>query len=190
MYEGTIGEIRMFAGQFAPKNWAFCHGQILSINQNQALFSVLGVMYGGNGVTTFALPDFRGRIPVGFSNEIPLGEMAGEEAHTLTSTEISAHIHLVEIKGNHFKVSAEDATQAKITPGSSLAAPVESRGRMKVPTQGFVETQPNVGLNSNSIDLGDVTLQPQGGNQRHENRMPSLGMNYVICLFGIYPSRN
>ena len=74
MNEGTIGEIRMFAGQFAPKYWSFCYGQILPINQNQALFSVLGTMYGGNGVATFALPDFRGRIPVGFSNEIPLGE--------------------------------------------------------------------------------------------------------------------
>ena len=116
--------------------------------------------------------------------------MAGEEAHALTSTEIPEHKHLVEIKGNHFKVSAEDATQARITSGSSLAAPVESRGRMKVPKQGFVQTKPNVELNSNSVGLGDVTLQPQGGNQRHENRMPSLGMNYVICLYGIYPSRD
>ncbi|QLL57200.1 phage tail protein [Empedobacter falsenii] len=190
MYEGTIGEIRMFAGPYAPRNWAFCYGQILSINQNQALFSILGAMYGGNGVTTFALPDFRGRIPVGFSNEISLGKTAGEETHALTSTEMPAHLHLVEIKGNHFKVSAKGATQARITSGSSLAAPVESRGRMKVPTQGFVQTEPNVGLNSNSVDLGDVTLEPQGGNQGHENRMPSLGMNYVICLFGIYPSRN
>lgn len=190
MYEGTIGEIRMFAGQFDPRYWAFCHGQILPISQNQALYSILGKMYGGDGISNFALPDFRGRIPVGFSTEIPLGKMAGEEEHTLTSTEIPAHIHLVEIKGNHFKVSAEDATQARITSDSSLAAPVESRGRMKVPTQGFVETEPNVGLNSNSVNLGEVTLQPQGGYQRHENRMPSLGMNYVICINGIYPSRN
>lgn len=175
--DGTIGEIRLFAGNFAPRNWAFCAGQLMSISQNTALFSILGTTYGGNGQTTFALPDLRGRVPVGtgqgpgLSNK-DLGQLAGVETVTLSTTQMPAHNHLVNVNSGagtsgapngNFIAGAVDAT-ANALPSFATAA------------------------NANTLNAGSIANT--GGSQPHENMPPYLGLNYIICLFGIFPSRN
>lgn len=176
--EGTIGEIRMFAGNFAPRNWAFCNNQILSIAQNTALFSILGTTYGGNGQTTFALPDLRGRVPVGTGQgpglpSVILGELSGSPTHTLITNEIPAHTHTLNASTN----GPADNTAA----GDLLASQSRSNGG----------TMPNVyGPNSNQTPMGNLAIGITGGSQPFSIMQPYLGMNYIICLFGIFPSRN
>ena len=169
--EGTIAEIRMFAGNFAPKFWAFCQGQIMSIAQNTALFSLLGTTYGGNGTTTFALPDLRGRVPVGTGqgpglSDVVLGELAGSPSHTLIINEMPAH--------NHFmNANSGDATSGKVS-GKFLA-------------------QSSTAIYASASDgttLSPTALTIAGGNQPFPLMQPYLGMNYIICLQGIFPSRN
>jgi microcystin-dependent protein len=165
--EPFIGEIRAFGFTFAPRGWATCSGQILSIAQNTALFSLLGTTYGGNGQTTFALPDLRGRIGInqgqgpGLSNR-SLGEQAGEENHTLTANEMPSHTHAQP---------ASTADQSTNRPGSA------------VPTKGGVYAGSGDGT------LMDPTTAA-GGSQPHNNMPPYLVINYCIALEGIYPSRN
>jgi len=175
--EGYIAEIRLFAGNFAPRSWAFCSGQILSIAQNTALFSLLGTTYGGNGQTTFALPDLRGRVAVGTGTgpglpAIDLGEVAGEPTHTLISTEMPQHNHLIN-------ASATTGNIANPT-GNTLAV---GQGPNSTTLSLYVNTAPAVALNPGSCGLA-------GGSQPHNNMQPYLGMNYIICLEGIFPSRN
>jgi len=170
--EGYIAEIRMFAGNFAPRGWAFCQGQILSIAQNTALFSLLGTTYGGNGQTTFALPDLRGRVPVGTGQgpglpSVQLGEISGEPSHTLIITEMPAHTHAFAAPA-----TSDDATKKNpignvpaTTGGSSYGTP--ANGAMAAGNSGIA-----------------------GGSQPHNNMQPYLGMNYIICMEGIFPSRN
>jgi microcystin-dependent protein len=152
---------------FAPKGFATCNGQLLPINQNQALFSLLGTTYGGNGTTTFALPNLQGRVPVHAGNNLTLGESAGEESHTLVLAEIPVHQH---------SVTVENATATASDPTGNFLA--------------------NGGV-SNFIDPGSATgaLNPSavgstGGGQPHENRSPFLTLNFVIALQGIFPSRS
>jgi microcystin-dependent protein len=182
--EGTIGEIRMFAGNFAPRNWAFCNGQLLSISQNTALFSILGTTYGGNGQTTFALPDFRGRIALqpgtgpGLSNVV-LGEVSGTESTTLTVNQLPAHNHTGSAAGFNMGGFAE-------RPGTSDS-----------PVSKYHSIIADVNIKPYST-TNDVTMAPfnapalaiSGASQPAPIRQPYLGMNYVICLFGIFPSRN
>lgn len=162
MYEGTIGEIRLFAGNFAPRDWEFCQGQLLSIASNPALFSVIGTTYGGNGSTTFGLPDLQGRVPVGvgrghgLTNRV-LGEQIGAETHTLNRSQIPTHAHTLTTSGQVGSVSDSGQT---IAAGSSEGS------------------------------LGKATTSPEGGSQPHNNMPPSLGLNYVICVQGVYPSRS
>ncbi len=174
-----MGEIRIMAFNFAPKNWAMCNGQTLSIAQNQALFSLLGTTYGGNGVTTFNLPDLRTLIPGHIGQGYVLGETMGEYAHTLLQTEIPQHMHF-------FKV---DATSAA---GSNTSAPAAGNS--------FGQTA-GAGSNAVSFNMYSPTLTPvaqlapqalgiAGGSQPHENRQPFLTLNICISLAGIYPSRN
>ena len=170
--EGTIGEIRMFAGNFAPRNWALCQGQLLPISQNTALFSILGTTYGGNGQTTFALPDFRGRVPVGQGQgpglpSVQLGEVGGEWSHTLTVNEMPAHNHVAT------------------APGSSAATSKSPSGAAPAFTASGSSYGP-------AADLAMIpgTIGNTGGSQPHPNVQPYLGMNFIICLFGVYPSRN
>ncbi len=175
--EGTIAEIRLFAGNFAPRNWAFCAGQILPIAQNTALFSLLGTTYGGNGQTTFALPDFRGRVAVGTGQgpglpSITLGQVAGEVAHTLITTEIPAHNHTLGAHNNDL------ANQSNPT-GNFLGVGQTGGQTLNM----YSSVAPNTTLNQAEIGL-------TGGSQPHNNMQPYLGMNYIICLFGIFPSRN
>lgn len=179
--EGTIGEIRMFAGNFAPRSWAFCQGQLLSIAQNTALFSILGTTYGGNGQTTFGLPDFRSRTAVGTGqgpglSNISLGEQAGQETVTLLTTQMPAHTHAT---------SGSLAMGAKNGAGDSIS-----------PTGNYPAVVAGTNLYSTTQDAqmaplnGSLTVGVAGGSQPFSVRDPYLGMNYIICLEGIFPSRN
>lgn len=178
--EGTIGEIRMFAGNFAPRSWAFCANQLLSIAQNTALFSILGTTYGGNGQTTFALPDFRGRVPVGTGQgpglaNVTLGELSGSPTVTLTTNQMPAHNHT--ITGGVTPQAATDGslgtdpTGKFLGPGSFYSAAADNVGMAQIPATGLT-----VGIN--------------GGSQPFSVMQPYLGMNIIICLFGIFPSRD
>ncbi len=168
-----IGEIRMFGGNFAPVGWAFCDGQLLAISQNSALFSLIGTIYGGNGQTTFALPDLRGRLPIhagsgpGLSPR-QLGERGGLEEVTLTVNQLPSHDHVP------FQVSTVRGNSAN--PGGSVMA--ES-----AQINPYAEDTPGVSLNISSISTA-------GGSQSHTNVMPFQCVNFIIALFGIFPSPN
>lgn len=173
-----IGVVKIFAGNFAPRGWAFCNGQLLSIAQNTAVFSLLGTTYGGDGRTTFGLPDLRGRAPIHFGQGPGLsvyqqGQTGGVETVTLLTTEIPAHSHNLNVNNANANVH---------TPvnNSSIAASMDINGDV---ANGFVNTTPGTTLNAGSIGVA-------GGNQPHENRSPYLTLNYIICLQGVFPSRN
>jgi microcystin-dependent protein len=162
-----VGEIRMFAGNFAPAGWAFCNGQMLPISENDQLFQLIGTTYGGDGQNTFALPDLRGRIPVHQGNGVVLGETGGVETVTLTVNQIPAHTHpLVASTNNATTVNAQGNVLAQ-TPSYT---PYIS---------GFT---PNTALNATSV--GSV-----GGTQPHENLQPYLCIEFIISLFGVYPTQ-
>lgn len=166
MSEPFIGEVRLFGFEFAPRGWALCAGQLLSIQQNQALFSLLGTTYGGNGTTTFALPDLRGRVPVHIATNIPLGQMAGEESHTLISNELPAHTH---------QTFGDSGAASSPTPTGNVWATAAN-------THPFAATA--------NTPLSDSAIAQQGGGQGHPNMQPFLVCNYCIALQGIFPSRN
>lgn len=179
MSEPFIGQVMMFAGNFAPRGWAFCQGQILSIAQNTALFSILGTTYGGNGQTTFALPDLRGRSPIqpgqgpGLS-PITLGQQGGTETMTLLSNNMPAHNHTL----NAFN---GDVGNAANPSGNAL-------GIGKVPSSGEM-----INMYSNSApsaQLAPGTVGIAGGSQPFNIRDPYLAINFIIALEGIFPSRN
>lgn len=181
MSEPFIAAIILFAGNFAPRGWAFCSGQILSIAQNTALFSLLGTTYGGNGQTTFALPDLRGRVPIGPGQgpglaNVSLGEVSGNSSATLLTTNIPAHIHTITIPA----VSSSGNTNTP-APANSLAKLVDSRNN---PLNSYSNASPDTNLGS-STQTG-IT----GGGQPFSIMQPYLGMNYIIALEGIFPSRN
>ncbi|MDY7226284.1 phage tail protein [Hyalangium rubrum] len=175
MSEPFLGEIRIFAGNFAPRGWAFCEGQLLSIAQNTALFSILGTTYGGNGQTTFALPDLRGRVPIqpgqgpGLSPHT-LGEAAGQETVTLISNQMPAHTH---------PFGAHNGQGDTFSPeGAVNAAAVDS-------------TQQPLNIYSTQVNtvMGPQSVGISGGNQPHPNMQPYLCLNFIIALEGIFPSR-
>lgn len=161
-----IGEIRIFSFNFAPKSWALCNGQLLPINQNQALFSLLGTQYGGNGQTNFGLPNMQGRTPIHRGNGITQGQLGGAENHTLTLAETPAHSH---------GLSVSSAAANNVVPtGNALA---------------------NSGANiyaapGATVALAAGSVASQGGSQPHTNMQPFLTLNFCIALSGIFPSRN
>ncbi len=165
MSEPFLGEIKIVSFNFAPKGWALCNGQLLPISQNQALFSLLGTTYGGDGRTTFALPDLRGRVPFHFGNGHVQGEVGGEEAHTLNLQELPAHAHTPNGSSN----------------GASAASPA-----------GNVWASTAAGGYSASADttLNPASVTSTGGGQAHQNMSPFLALNFCIALQGIFPSRN
>lgn len=191
--EGTLATILFFAGNFAPRAWALCMGQILSIAQNTALFSLLGTTYGGNGQTTFALPDFRGRVPVGagqgpgLSNK-SLGEMSGSETQTLLATQMPAHTHGSVLSGITVTIPAVSSAGNSNTPGSGmrLAKLVDSRNN---PLNVYSNAAADTNLAAGSVG-GTLQIGVSGGSQPFSIMQPYLAMNFVICLEGIYPSRN
>ncbi|CCF82963.1 phage tail protein [Nitrolancea hollandica] len=165
MSEPFLGEVRMVAFSFAPRGWALCDGQLLPINQNQALFSLLGTVYGGDGVRTFALPDLRGRTPVHADTGHPLGQASGAETHTLVPAETPSHTH---------SVRAAAATAASPNPSGDLLAKPAT---------------PIYGPAKNLLNLLPGTVSMNGG-QAHENMQPYLVVNFAIALSGIYPTPN
>ena len=180
-----IGEIRMFAGNFAPKNWAFCQGAIISIASNTALFSILGTTYGGNGTTTFALPNLSSRFAVGAGqgpglSNIALGQMAGSENVTLTSGNLPAHTHMAV-----FNVNSSNGNQA--TPLNNFPSAMSYR----VSQPGYTIQGAMYGTDTTGAKMAAdfVTTGPAGNNQPIAIMNPYLGMNYVICMYGIFPSR-
>lgn len=172
-----LGSIGIFPFGFAPRNFAQCNGQLLPINQNQALFSLLGTTYGGNGIQNFALPDFRGKVPMHVGSGFVQGQVSGEEAHTLLMTEIPAHNHTLGAGNVRAKAGLGNATV--LTPENNYyAANPALAGRFSNQTD--TEMYNNAPFNTQTIGAGQV----------HENRMPFLVLNFCICIAGIFPSRN
>ncbi len=176
--EGYLAQIIMFAGNFAPQSWAFCYGQLQSIAQNSALFALIGTFYGGDGQTTFALPDLRGRVPVGTGQgpglpNIDLGELSGTPSTTLTVNQMPAHNHTAT---TNVGVSSSNTTSEEAA-GNILANQAQNFYAGSATANG---------------SLGGVTttVNLNGGNQPVNTMQPYLGMNYIICLYGIFPSRN
>jgi len=179
--EGVMAVVTTVAYDFAPKNWAFCDGQILAIAQNQALFSLLGTTYGGNGVQTFALPDLRGRTAVGLGqgqglSNYTLGEVTGTESVIMTINNMPPHVHDGNInvtpKGGN---SADDGNSIGNWPGQV------ANGYAATPTAGVSMQGPNV---------ISTTIGSAGGNQPFSVLSPYLTLNFIICMYGIFPSRN
>lgn len=177
-----LGEIRLCAFAFAPKGWALCDGALLPIAQNQALFSLLGTQYGGNGTTNFALPDLRGRTPLHRDPDgIAQGQMAGVEAVTLTTAQVPAHTH-------PFNVSSSPATALNVGI---------SQDRMLAASNLYNPNDPSIsgpgellyGTPDSLTPWLDEACGSTGGGQPHDNMQPSLVLNYIISLAGIYPSR-
>jgi microcystin-dependent protein len=170
--EPFLSEIRIMSFNFAPKGWALCNGQLLPINQNQALFSLLGTTYGGNGQTNFALPDLRGNVPLHEGSGHTLGEKAGEQAHTLTISEVPQHIH--DFSTN---TCVQSAT-ANATAGS--------------PTSNYWANSGRAAYSTGGVSLGAMSPQAVttvGGSQAHTNMQPYLVLNFCIALQGIFPSQ-
>lgn len=161
-----LGEIKIVGFNFPPQGWAECNGQLLPINQNQALFSLFGTMYGGNGQTNFALPDFRGRTGIHVGAGFIQGQAGGQEFHTVTQSEMPAH--------NHFVQATAAAQQSNIPAGNLLAS-------INAPQYNPV---------TQATTLHPSTITNVGGSQPHENRQPFLVLNFIVALIGVFPSRN
>ncbi len=165
MSDPFLGEVRIWSLNFAPKGWAMCNGQLLPINQNQALFSLLGTTYGGDGRVNFALPDLRSRVPVHFGNGFNLGDRAGEESHTLIQSEMPMHTHV---------------------PQGSANAPT-----LPAPTGNLWATNPtNPYAGAVNTTMNPACVTSSGGSQPHSNLQPSLALTFAIALQGIFPSQN
>lgn len=168
MAEPFLGEIRMMSFGFPPKGWALCNGQLLPINQNQGLFSLFGTMYGGDGRTTFGLPNLRGSVPVHMGQGLTQGEKAGQSSHTLTLQEMPQHLH--------FAMGATAAANTNVAgPTNGLLGTTGSNL--------YAEPQSLLGCRPEQI-------QPYGGSQAHTNMMPYLVINFCVALQGIFPSQN
>jgi microcystin-dependent protein len=171
MSEPFIGEIRMFAGNFAPRSWALCNGQLLAVSQNEALFSLFGTLYGGDGRTTFGLPDLRGRIPVhqgqgpGLSAR-PIGRKSGAVTHALSVNELPLHGHVL---------AASTSPAGDQDPAGNVTA---------------ASTSTNLYGDNAARSMRANAVTNTGGSQAHANVMPFLCVNFIVALFGIFPSRN
>ncbi len=165
MAEPFLGEVRMMSFNFPPKGWAPCNGQLLPINQNQALFALLGTMYGGNGQTNFALPDLRARVPIHMGQGFAQGQNGGEPAHTLNTNEMPAH--------EHFASGSAANSDTDIPTGNFLGA----ANNMYAPAGNLTPLHPS-------------SITNVGGSQAHENEQPYLTLNMCVALIGVFPSRN
>jgi microcystin-dependent protein len=167
MAQPYVGEIRMFAGNFAPAGWMFCEGQLLPISENETLFQLIGTTYGGDGESTFALPDLRGRLPIHQGNGFILAETGGAEEITLTVNQIPAHSH--PMLG-----SSAQATDG--SPGNKVVAEDAIVG-----ADLYLEDTP-------TVNMAPTAITPVGGSQPHTNFQPYLCVDFIISLFGIFPS--
>ena len=163
-----VGEIRLAGFNFAPVGWAFCDGSLLSIAQNDVLFDLIGTTYGGNGQTTYALPDLRSRVPVHMSGPYPIGAEGGSESVPLTIPQLPSH--------NHASTTCSDTTGTSTNPvGGAIWAQSGSALYLDAPP---------------TVVMANLAIATAGANQGHENRQPSLAINYIIALQGIFPSQN
>jgi microcystin-dependent protein len=168
MAEPFLSEIRIFSFDFAPKGWALCNGQLLPINQNQALFSLLGTTFGGDGRVNFALPDLRGSVPIHVGNGHNVGEKGGEQAHTLSTPELPQHLHLV---------NATTATATTNIPGNTLVTAQSTAADLYASAA------------SGAVAMSPAAVANVGGSQAHLNMEPFLTLNFCIALQGIFPSQ-
>lgn len=175
MAQPYVGEIRIFAGNFAPAGWMFCEGQLLPISENETLFQLIGTTYGGDGESTFALPDMRGRLPIHQGSGYVLAETGGVETVTLTVNQIPAHSHTVLAKAP--TASAPNGNATHTIPGSKMFA----GGTIKAYS---------TGVPALTLDMNAAVINSTGGSQPHDNMMPYLCVDYIISLFGIFPSPN
>ena len=167
MAEPFLSEIRMMSFGFPPKGWALCDGQLLPINQNQALFSLLGTTYGGDGRVNFALPDLRGRVPIHMGSGHTLGERGGEQGHTLSISELPQHVHVM---------NAVNATADASNPSNTRLLSNSAQAAMYAPA-------------GNLTAFDGQAISPTGGSQAHLNMQPFLVINFSIALQGIFPSQ-
>ncbi len=179
--EGTLGEIRMFAGNFTPRSWLYCRGQLMSIAENSALFSIVGTIYGGDGQVTFGLPDFRSRLPVGTGqgpglSDYQLGEMAGSENVTLLLSNLPSHNH--QVTGTVTVKASSDGTTESDPTGKNLG-----------PSNTYTSTADLVDMAAGNTDVR-LSTGMAGSNSPFSHIQPYLAMNYIICTEGIFPSRN
>ena len=200
--EGTIGEIRAFAGNFAPLNWQFCQGQTISIAQETALFAIIGTTYGGDGVSTFQLPNTQSRIVIGTGQgpglpNYDLGEVLGEEGHSLQITELPAHSHTATVQVSSTPASAVFVLNGVPGQGGKPQPQGNLLGQDTTATIYAPGGSPTVPMNAGSITITSltappptVTVSPAGSSLPHSNIQPVLGMNYIICINGIFPSRD
>ena len=167
MSEPFLSEIKIVSFNFPPKGWALCNGQLLPINQNQALFALLGTTYGGNGQTNFALPNLRGRVPISFNNGHTLGEAAGSTAVTVNIQQLPQHLHVLSGTSNAGNV---------LVPAANLLAQTANQAYHS--------------FDNAAVAMGATAVTSVGGSQPHNNMMPYLVLNFIIALQGIFPSQN
>ncbi len=179
--EPFVGQIMMVGFNFAPRGWAFCNGQLISISSNSALFSLLGTIYGGDGRTTFALPNLQGRCAVGMGHgpglsDRRIGSTFGSETVALNQNEMPSHTH--QLMGSNTDATTSDPTNGTLAKDNVTI----ERGNPAIPVNGYGSGAANVAMGA--------SISNSGGSQAHNNMQPSIGMNYIIALQGIFPSRN
>ena len=174
MSQPYVGEIRMFAGNFAPAGWMFCEGQLLPISEYETLFNLIGTTYGGDGQSTFALPDLQSRVPVHAGNGFSQAQTGGTETVTLSTAQIPAHSHSVQVAGpGNANTPAGNVVLSSQGEGSGKTAPAYAA--VNAATQ---------------LALAPQTIAPDGGSQPHDNMIPYLAVNFILSLFGVFPSQN
>lgn len=186
MSEPFLGQVEVFSFNFPPKGWTTCSGQLLSIQQNAALFALLGTMYGGDGRVNFGLPDLRGRVPVGWGqghglSPYDLGQKGGEEAHTLITQEMAAHNHSFNVDTNNPASNNTNVPSTSVVLGNTV-------GKLSGSANPFNLYLYTSGAPAGTLDPHSIGLS--GGGQAHNNIMPYLALNFCISLIGIFPSRN
>ncbi len=167
MAQPYVGEIRMFAGNFSPAGWMFCEGQLLPISENETLFQLIGTTYGGDGESTFGLPDLRGRIPIHMGDGYNLAESFGTESVTLTTSQIPAHSHAFLVSSNNGSVT---------NPSGNVLA-------RNAATDGYTDD-----TSAGTVIMNNGSISASGGSQPHENMAPFICVSFIISLFGIFPS--
>jgi microcystin-dependent protein len=188
--DDMLAEIKMFAGNFAPRGWAFCEGQMLAISQNQALFALIGTIYGGDGRTTMALPDYRGRAPIGagqgkgLSQVIP-GLQGGSETTTLGMAQLPSHSHTASVSALSGTINCQDG-------GFSSSGTSPKNNYPGISSSAIYNSSKGASMAADALSLkgGSVTVDNSGSGQPFSNQSPYIGMNFIICLQGIFPSRS
>jgi microcystin-dependent protein len=204
--EGTMSEIRLFAGNFEPLSWSFCNGNLISIASNTALFALIGTTYGGDGVQTFALPDLRGRVAVGVGTgpglpSVELGEVMGTESNTLTQSNLAAHTHIVVGSGSvpvngtfNVTMNVSTSTGGSNPEGQYLGTDGSGSGvyatTASAPTDTLNANAIQLNTSALSVNVGTIQLGVTGSSQPVDNMLPFLALNYIIAVEGIFPSRN